>query len=83
MSGAPYDMLAYFGVDDDSLNIVEVAGDDREWIAVTPFAPDATLLVVLYQRGVRRVAVRSADRVAEFDLKAVILRDGSPIGVDR
>lgn len=84
MNAAPYEMLKFFEADDDDeLEIVEVAGDDGVWLAVAPFFPDATLTVVLWQKGVKRIAVRLRERVAEFDVYHLILRDGTPVGVDR
>lgn len=84
MNAAPYDMIQFFDGEDEDLEIIEVAGKDREWLTVPePFFPDATLLVVLWQKGVHHIAVRCDDRVAEFDVYKVLLRDGSSIGADR
>jgi hypothetical protein len=84
MNCAPYDMIQFFDTYADAgLEIIEVAGEDGEWISVQPFYPDATLIVVLWQKGVHQIAVRLGERVANFDVYKTLLRDGSPIGVDR
>jgi hypothetical protein len=85
---APSDMLRYFDTDDEGgleLIEVELADSPDGWINLPPgpHYPDATWLVVLYKRGVRKIAVRHEERVTEFDLKAIILRDGELTGVDR
>lgn len=79
----PYDMLKFFGFPDEGdLETIQIGNGD-EWVDVEPFTPDATLLVVLYQRGVRTIAVRYEERVVEFKLYDVILRDGPLQGVER
>jgi hypothetical protein len=85
-NSAPYEMLKHFDIgadEEDELNITEVAGDDGEWITVTPFFPDATLLVVLWQKGVCKIGVRYEDKVSHFDVHNLLLRDGSPIEVEK
>ena len=86
-NAAPHDMLRYFGIgaeEEDELKVIQI-GTDEVWVTCRPepFFPDATLLVVLYTRGLRRIAVQYEDRVTEFNLKDIILRDGQLTGVDR
>ena len=86
MSAAPFDMAKWFGVDqdDEDLKVIEVAGDDREWLTVPePFFPDATFLVVLWKKGVRHIAVQLDERVTEFDVKEILVRADELVGVDR
>lgn len=83
MSDAPYDVLAYFGhPDEDELELHEFRVGDTDWLPIADPALrqlDSTLLVVSYQRGVHHIAVKHGDRVVEFDLGEVIVRDGSPL----
>lgn len=87
MNAAPFDMLKWFGIDqydEDELQVVEVAGDDHKWLPLPePFFPDATLLVVLWKKGVRHIAVKLDERITEFDVKEILVRDGELVGVDR
>lgn len=90
MSAAPFDILRYFGAEDDELELHEVFVQGEEpdpggWIEISGAHRqlDSTMLVVLFQRGVRRIAVKYEDRIAEFDLRAVILRDGQLSGLER
>jgi hypothetical protein len=82
----PHDMLKYFDATDEDLSVIEIAVslDETTWFKLEePFMPDATLLVALYQQSVRKIAVKCHDRVVEFTLYDVILRDGELKGTER
>lgn len=82
MSAAPYDILRFFEAEDDELELVQVKIEDA-WVDVpdTHAALDSTLLVMWHTRGVSHIAVKHVEdeRVVEFDLRQVIVRDGSPL----
>lgn len=82
MSAAPFDILKFFEAEDDELELVQVEIEDT-WVDVpdTHAGLDSTLLVMWCTRGVQKIAVRHIEdeRVVEFDLRQVIVRDGSPI----
>lgn len=84
---APYDILRYFDAEEDELEVVEVKVDDIEWV-VTPEDRgyrelNATLMVIWYQQGVTGIAVKHENRIVEFDLRDVILREGELTGIER
>jgi hypothetical protein len=81
MSAAPYDIVKFFDPDDDDdLRLVQVEIEDT-WVDVpdTHHGLDSTLLVVWHTRGVSRIAVEHEGRTVEFNLREVIVRDGSPL----
>lgn len=81
---APYDILHYFDADEDDLELVQIGADD-DWIDVPEDHRllNATLLVVWYRKGVTKIAVKCEERTVEFDLRGVILRDGSDNPTER
>jgi hypothetical protein len=92
MSAAPFDILRYFDAfdaeDEPELHEVFVQGEEPDpgrWISINDARRrlDSTLLVALWQRGARRIAIKHEDRIVEFDLHGVILRDGSMDPVER
>lgn len=79
MSAAPHDIIQHFGSDDLELHEVGAGGG---WLPVEGDHRrlDSTVLVILYQNGIDRIAVKDDEgRTVEFDLREVILRDGSPL----
>lgn len=85
MSAAPYDICRYFNADED-LKVVEVFwGEDWIPVPVDHQSLNATLLVLWYKKGITKIAVEHEwqDRTVEFDLRGVILRDGSDNPTER
>lgn len=86
MNRAPFDMLRYFGIteyEEDELKVIQVSGGDDKWLDAY-FFPDATLLVVVYTKyGIKKIAVKYEERVTEFDLESILVRDGELVGIDR
>jgi hypothetical protein len=83
MSNAPFDILKFFEAEEDEeLQLLQVKIEDT-WVDVpdTHADLDSTLLVVWNTRGVTHIAVKHVEdeRVVEFDLRQVIVRDGSPL----
>lgn len=90
MSDAPWDILRYFDAEDDELELHEVfvqgeQPDPGGWIEISGDHRrlDATMLVLLWRRGVKRIAVQYEDRTVEFDLYDVLLRDKPLVGSER
>lgn len=90
MSAAPFDILQYFDPDGDEpeLHEVFVQGADPDpggWIEISGERRrlHATALVLLLQRGARRIAVQHGERIVEFDLRDVILCADPLTGFER
>lgn len=81
MSAAPFDVLRHFDADEEELELHEVQVS-REWLPVPEGYRqlDSTVLVMYHSHGVEKIAVKHEEgRIVEFDLREIIVRDGSPL----